>query len=589
MSAQTETPSTVQQQEAAPVQLVLNIQVPNTGDPNQAISMEELQKQIALQVAALTANPQAAAAIAAGQEQQRIAVPTEQGTTADTQTEARTAASATAVSAATFVEGSTVQAVATIPAAQTATPAVSTDSSVPAQPAVVAVQAETSTTTIETTSATTQNTTNAQNVAATPATPAAPAATTTATTTTTTTTTATAAAQGESQSAAGTAVVQVTIVQAEATSGVTPSGSQQVVTQATTDVHATVNTDETTAGTSSTTATETATATEDTATGTETAAEDTATEETPVPEKKARPVGDGPRKRALIIGINYIGTSSELGGCIADAQNVQGMLKKIYGYLDENIRLLTDDQTETANIPTKENIYSGIEWLLDEAKANDALFLYFSGHGSAVDDSDGDEVDGKDEAICPSDMHDAGVITDDELNRIVVRNVPHGARLTAVFDSCHSGSVMDLPYMYSLDGKPKYESLFSTATKGLLSAGLSYMNGDTTEMYDTLSTLGSRLLTTRHKEHKNKYTKGSKADVVMFSGCRDDQYSYVAYEENKCAGALTYALIKSVEENPNPTYRQLLCSIREKLHIRYEQLPEFSASHEIDLDTIFAA
>lgn len=40
-------------------------------------------------------------------------------------------------------------------------------------------------------------------------------------------------------------------------------------------------------------------------------------------------------------------------------------------------------------------------------------------------------------------------------NEICVQPLPDGCRLTAIFDSCHSGTVMDLPYVYSTEGKIK--------------------------------------------------------------------------------------------------------------------------------------
>ncbi|CCX04421.1 Similar to Metacaspase-1; acc. no. O74477 [Pyronema omphalodes CBS 100304] len=53
--------------------------------------------------------------------------------------------------------------------------------------------------------------------------------------------------------------------------------------------------------------------------------------------------------------------------------------------------------------PTRKNILSAMKWLVDDAQPNDSLFLFYSGHGSQVIDRDGDQVHGKDEAICPLD------------------------------------------------------------------------------------------------------------------------------------------------------------------------------------------
>ncbi|CAN0502487.1 unnamed protein product [Scytosiphon promiscuus] len=39
----------------------------------------------------------------------------------------------------------------------------------------------------------------------------------------------------------------------------------------------------------------------------------------------------------------------------------------------------------------------------------------FLGHGGSVEDTNGDEVDGMDETLCPVDYPVAGEITDDEI------------------------------------------------------------------------------------------------------------------------------------------------------------------------------
>ena len=40
----------------------------------------------------------------------------------------------------------------------------------------------------------------------------------------------------------------------------------------------------------------------------------------------------------------------------------------------------------------------------------------------------------------------AGMIVDDELNRLLVNPLPPGVRLHAIVDACHSGTVLDLEY-----------------------------------------------------------------------------------------------------------------------------------------------
>lgn len=64
-------------------------------------------------------------------------------------------------------------------------------------------------------------------------------------------------------------------------------------------------------------------------------------------------------------------------------------------------------------------------------------------------DTSGDEDDGYDETIYPVD-HDkykgeSGQIVDDLMHDIMVKPLVEGCRLTCIFDSCHSGTALDLP------------------------------------------------------------------------------------------------------------------------------------------------
>jgi hypothetical protein len=97
----------------------------------------------------------------------------------------------------------------------------------------------------------------------------------------------------------------------------------------------------------------------------------------------------------LFIGINYKGQKGELRGCINDVHNIKAFLEANYP-MDE-IRVLTDDQTDPSCIPTRANMIAGFQWLRAGAQAGDSLILHYSGHGGSVKDTDGDEEDGMDE------------------------------------------------------------------------------------------------------------------------------------------------------------------------------------------------
>lgn len=39
------------------------------------------------------------------------------------------------------------------------------------------------------------------------------------------------------------------------------------------------------------------------------------------------------------------------------------------------------------------------------------------------------------------------------MNTILVQPLPPGVRLTVLFDSCHSGTALDLPFVYNSNGQ----------------------------------------------------------------------------------------------------------------------------------------
>ncbi|KMU72668.1 metacaspase [Coccidioides immitis RMSCC 3703] len=247
--------------------------------------------------------------------------------------------------------------------------------------------------------------------------------------------------------------------------------------------------------------------------------------------------------------------------------------------------ILTDDQQNPMSQPTKANILRAMHWLVKDARPNDSLFFHYSGHGGQTPDLDGDEDDGYDEVIYPVDFRNAGHIVDDEMHRIMVRPLPAGVRLTAIFDSCHSGSALDLPYIYSTQGVLKEPNLAKEAGQGLLGVVSAYARGDMGSMVSTA--MGFIKKATRGEEtyQRAKQTKTSPADVIMWSGSKDVQTSADATINGQATGALSWAFITALKKNPQQSYVQLLNSIRDELASKYSQKPQLSCSHPLEYDS----
>lgn len=244
------------------------------------------------------------------------------------------------------------------------------------------------------------------------------------------------------------------------------------------------------------------------------------------------------QKKALLVGINYHGTSSELKGCINDVFRVKAMLLT-KGYLAENITCLVDTEDTTENlIPTRVNIMKYLfELIIDPCSIK---YFHYSGHGSQVRDLDYDETDGKDECLVPLDYQTAGMIIDDEL-KLLVSFLKKDQFMTMVNDCCHSGSSIDLCY-----------NLYERYGSGYL-----------------------QLV----KEYSRKKTNGQ---CIMISGCRDSQTSQEIKKFNIIQGALTNMYLKNLD-NSN-SYAELILNVRNDLKKEgYSQVPMISTGRYLDL------
>lgn len=293
------------------------------------------------------------------------------------------------------------------------------------------------------------------------------------------------------------------------------------------------------------------------------------------------------RRKALLIGINYFGQRGQLRGCINDVKNMSAYLVENFGYKREDMVILTDDQQNPMSQPTKQNLLRAMHWLVKDARPNDSLFFHYSGHGGQTKDLDGDEDDGYDEVIYPVDFRQTGHITDDEMHRIMVQPLVAGVRLTAIFDSCHSGTALDLPYIYNTQGILKEPNLAKEAGQGLLSAISSYSQGDIGGVASNIMSFIKKATNGEEAHQRTMATKTSPADVIMLSGSKDDQTSADATIAQQATGAMSWAFVTSLKKNPQQSYVQLLNSIRDELATKYTQKPQLSCSHPLNTNLLF--
>ena len=271
-----------------------------------------------------------------------------------------------------------------------------------------------------------------------------------------------------------------------------------------------------------------------------------------------------PRCTALLVGINYNNNpDATLNGCYNDVVNVSQYLRTVLGYSASSVSILTDGNrgaagagTASALPPTRQNILAGIAALVGGMVAGDEAVFHYSGHGSLVRDTNGDEATGLDSCLCPLDYNapasaGGGIITDDEIRALLVNKVPRGARLYVILDCCHNGTGCDVRY--------KYEDF------SLLLRPPSGPNPAVWRTQQKAFTQG-------------KYTDTA-GEVFMISGSRDEQTSADAYINNAFAGALTYAVFAILRANQATiqgySWSSLLRDVRHFMRAnRYTQIPQ---------------
>jgi hypothetical protein len=138
-----------------------------------------------------------------------------------------------------------------------------------------------------------------------------------------------------------------------------------------------------------------------------------------------------------------------------------------------------------------------------------------------VPDLDGDEPDGRDEAICPADMGDDGhnLIIDDEIHA-VFDGIPPAAHVVFVTDSCHSGTVFRM--FNPAEGRTAYRRPRVIPPSHFLKTDALLRKMD------------------RAFGQPVTRTNAPLSGVVHFSGCKDTETSCDAEINGRACGAFSF-------------------------------------------------
>lgn len=291
-------------------------------------------------------------------------------------------------------------------------------------------------------------------------------------------------------------------------------------------------------------------------------------------------------KRAVLVGINtYRAPINPLRGCINDVLQLRDVLQQHHGFREDNVALLVDEDA------TREGILVSLDWLVRGAESGDVLVFHYSGHGSQVDDDGSDEWECRDEILIPYDHDWDNPLRDDDL-KAKFDQVPLGANLTVISDSCHSGTMNKL----ATETQVPRTVLIPNEIQERIAAKVARRN----EAYKAFVAAEYRSLARklspeeldsaiegflaealdRFRENRYQFVD-TRQNNVLLAGCQDRQTSADAYIAGDWHGAFTYHLVRAIQDTGGAsTYAQLIQRASKGM-TGYQQIPQLECPDQL--------
>ncbi|KAL0953665.1 hypothetical protein HGRIS_004864 [Hohenbuehelia grisea] len=338
-----------------------------------------------------------------------------------------------------------------------------------------------------------------------------------------------------------------------------------------------------------------------------------------------------PKRRALLVGIKYekdiigdnavnerYGPSPTLKGPHKDVDDMSKLLTDLYGYEEEQIVVMKDDGVSPNLQPTRTNMIRELSALVHDARPGDRFFFHYAGHTMQQLNESGSEEDGMDECLMPCDDSPTAskIITDNDLHRYLVSPLPVGSHLVAVFDSCHSATLLDLEHIrcnrvyvpwiskgrrksdtiydyivrrnamvvkraiYQADRvshhevrsrKTSLERMYNTprSTKHLSILEKSEITSDRADWIGSADTINiprcdspAPMFSCTGFCSRPTGSDPNVAEVISLSACEDGQFCW----EDDDGSSMTKVLIEILNQDPHPKLNHLMTFISHRLH-----------------------
>jgi len=275
-------------------------------------------------------------------------------------------------------------------------------------------------------------------------------------------------------------------------------------------------------------------------------------------------------KKALFVGINKFASYPQftLNGCVNDAKDMAALYKDLLGFKTSETAILTDAQA------TKAAIMANLKSMVADAKAGKLNYIAFSlsSHGTQMNDSSGDEPDGKDEAFVPYDIAEksgawdpARIISDDELNALF-KQLPASVLLEVYLDTCHSGTGLRGAEFGLHAPKARYVA----PPEHEFTKGTAKMRGFT--LNRPPSAKGKKLGAEAAKAVAGQHH-------ILWTGCKANETSADAYFSGRYNGAFTYYLVKVMRDTKNKLARKdVVAKMRTLLKGQFAQNPQLEGN-----------